>query len=141
MELPLTTEKLIEMTNQLQSEREANLHREIRGGVTRPEYILERLQEDIREAIEKKSGRTHYVYTINAYNYLHKRFGKEDVEKAAMEMGNEYRIMHFPAANAITIDYERNLFSSSGNDAMVVNIHFNLPSPSDQTSSHLGQPK
>jgi hypothetical protein len=140
MELPLTTEKLIEMMNKLRSEREANLHREIRGGVTKPEYILERLQEDIREAIEKKSGRTHYVYALNTYNYLHKRFGKEDVEKAAMEMGREYWRTHFPAANAVTIDYDSGIYGPL-QPAMSLNIHFNLPSPSDQTSSHLGQPK
>jgi hypothetical protein len=139
MELPLTLDKFIEMMNKLQSEREATLHREIRGGVTRPEYILERLQEDVREAIEKKSGRTHYVYTINAYNYLHKRFGKEDVEKAAMEMGREYMAKYFPAANAITIDYGISIYGPLVHE-MTVNIHFNLPVPSDQTSSHLGQP-
>lgn len=138
MELPLTLDKFIEMTNKLRSEREVNLHREVRGGVTRPEYILERLQEDVREAIEKKSGRTHFVYALNTYNYLHTRFGKEDVEKAAMEMGREYWMKHFPAANAITIDYG---IRGSLTPEMVVNIHFNLPSPSSQTSSHLGQPK
>jgi hypothetical protein len=139
MELPLTTEKLIQMTEQIRAERETNLHRAVRGGVSRPEYILERLQRDVQEAIERHSGQRHYSYTLVSYNDLHKRFGEEDVKKAALEMGKEYMATHFPAATSVTINYEYGICGST-HLGMLVNIHFTLPESSDQTSSHLGQP-
>lgn len=140
MELPLTREKLIQMTEQIRSQRDTDLHREVRGGITKPENILKQLQEDIKEAIEKNTGRTQYTYTLNSFNHLHDRFGKKDVEKAALEMGREYIATYFPAANAVTIDYGTSIYGSMLT-TMSVNIHFNLPPPSDQTNSRLGQPK
>jgi hypothetical protein len=140
MELPLTLEKFIQMTEQIRSQRDTDLHREVRGGTAKPETILKQLQEDIKEAIEKSSGRTRYTYTLNTYNYLHDRFGKKDVEKAAMDMGNEYMRKYFPAANAITIDYGTSIYGSMST-TMSVNIHFTLPPPSTQMNTHLGQPK
>lgn len=140
MELPLTTEKFIEMTKNLREQRQAALEREVRGGVANAEYVLNRLKEEVQEAIEKKSGRTHFSYPLVSYHRIHERFGKEDVEKAALKMGQEYMAKYFPAANAITIDYGTSMYSSLSYE-MIVTIHFNLPPLSSQTSSHLGQPK
>lgn len=140
MELPLTREKFIEMTAEIRAQRETALEREVRGGVARAEFILNRLKEEVQEAIEKKSGRTHFSYPLVSYHRIHERFGKEDVEKAALKMGQEYMAKYFPAANAITIDYGISVYGPLSYE-MIVNIHFNLPSPSSQTSSHLGQPK
>lgn len=139
MELPLTRDKFIEMTAEIRAQREAALEREVRCGVAKAEYVLNHLKEEVREAIEKKSGRTHFSYPLISYDRLHERFGKEDVEKAALKMGQEYMLKYFPAANAVTIEYETDIYNSRA--VMTVVVHFNLPPLSSQTSSHLGQPK
>ena len=132
-EFPITMDNLKEMTNQLQKERQASLEREVRSGITRPEYIYDALQREIKEAIEKCSPRTHFSYSIASYNGLDKRFGKEDAEKASLEMGREYMAEHFPCAQTISIHYDTNIYGSGR--VMCVNIHFNLPWLSGQTSN------
>jgi hypothetical protein len=126
-------DNLKEMTIQLQKQRQASLEREVRSGVTKPEYIYDALQREMQEAIEKSSPRTHFSYSIASYNGLDKRFGKDDTEKAALEMGREYMAEHFPCAQTISINYDRNMYGSE--NVMFVNIHFTLPWLSGQTNS------
>ena len=132
-EFPITMDNLKEMTNQLQKQRQASLEREVRSGITRPEYIYDALQSEIKEAIEKGSPRTNFSYSIASYNGLDKRFGKEDVEKAALQMGREYMAEHFPCAQTVSIHYDRNMYGSE--NVMFLNIYFTLPWLSNQTSN------
>lgn len=133
-QFPITTDNLKEMTTQLQKQLQTSLEHEVRIGVARPEYIYDALREKVKESIEKGSVRTDFHLPIASYNGLHRRFKKEHVETAALEMGREYMAKHFPCAQTVTINYDFSLYSSTP-DVLFVNIHFTLPWLSNQTSN------
>lgn len=128
MELPLTWEAIRHTTDALQVQRLFELRAAIHRHVEEPKVILEEFERDLRDSINKNEKRTQFTYTLSTYPYIYATFGKEDTDRAILELANIYIRKHFPIATA-SIDSEGNEHSCR------LYIHFSLPWLSGQTNS------
>jgi len=127
MELPITIDRLQQMTTTLQKQREDRLQKCVTEDVATPQYILSRLHDDLRESIYKKDRKTSFTYDLAKFR-IYSTFGKEDSDKAIQRMLDGYVHMYFPTAQTgiEPIDF----------NSCTAFIQFTLPWLSGQTSSH-----
>jgi hypothetical protein len=128
MELPLTWEAIRHTTDSLQVQRLFEMRAAIQADLEDPKVILQEFERDLRDSINKNEKKTHFTYVLASYPYIYTRFGKDDANKALLEMANNYIRNYFPIATA-TVD------EIDGHSCSVI-IHFSLPWLSGQTSSH-----
>ncbi len=133
MELTLTLQNLREMTDEIQKQREVELHAVVYTDVCAPEIILQQLQEELRRSIEQDDKRTHFTVTLASYYRIYHRFGKKDAHQAILAMATNYRNRHFPTANISISEWEPYMQTYIVN----VTLHFTLPWLLDQRSSRL----
>ena len=128
MELPLTWEAIRHTTDTLKKQRAYEMMLAIHAEVNEPKVILDQFEHDLRDSINKNDKRTRFTYTLATYPRMYSRYGKEDTDRALLEMATNYIRNHFPIATA-TID--------AGEDAhsCCLYIHFSLPWLSGQTNS------
>lgn len=132
MELPLTADKLREMTNFIDMDRELDLMRIVSTDLRSPILVLQQLEQDLKDSIYKKEKRTHFSYELNRYYRIYRTFGKADADHAILKVANDYVCDYFPSA---TVAIE----STDGMSCMLV-LHFSLPWLSGQTNSRPEQP-
>ena len=127
MELPLTWETIRHTTDAMQRQRAEDLKTAIQADIDDPKVILQQLERDLRESINKNEKKTHFTYVLATYPRIYSRFGKDDVNEALLRMANRYLINHFPIATASITEIE-------GHSCCIV-LHFSLPWLSGQTSN------
>lgn len=132
MELPITLDKLQQMTTTLQKQREERLQKCVTEDVATPQYIVSRLQDDVRTSIFKRDRKTSFTYDLAKFR-IYSTFGREDSDKAIQRMLDEYVHTDFPTActGIEPIDF----------NSCTAFIQFSLPWLSGQTNSHPEQPK
>lgn len=128
MDLPITWKSIRHTTDTMQKQRAEDLHAAVHRDVDDPKVILQQFERDLRDSINKNEKKTHFTYVLASYPHIYTRFGKDDANKALLEMANNYIRNHFPIATATIQDHD-------GQTCYVI-IHFNLPWLSGQTSSH-----
>ena len=128
MELPLTWEAIRHTTDSLQVQRLFEMRAAIQADLEDPKVILQEFERDLRDSINKNEKRTQFTYTLSSYPYIYSRFGKEDSNRAILEMGNNYIRKHFPIAT-VSID------AADDEQSCRLYIHFSLPWLSGQTNS------
>jgi hypothetical protein len=127
MELPITWEAIRHTTDAMQKQREQDLKTAVHADIDDPKVILQQFERDLRESINKNEKKIHFTYILATYPHIYSRFGKEDVDKAILEMANNYIRNHFPIATATIQDHD-------GRTCYLI-IHFTLPWLSGQTNS------
>lgn len=127
MELPLTWEAIRYTTDAMQRQRTEDLNTVIHESIDDPHCILQQFERDLRESINKNEKRTQFTYILSSYPRIYSRFGREDTNKALLQMANTYIRKHFPIATAMIDEIEHH--------SCCLSIHFSLPWLSGQTNS------
>lgn len=128
MELPLTWEAIRHTTDTLQVQRLFEMRAAIQADLEDPKIILQEFERDLRDSINKNEKRTQFTYTLSTYPYIYATFGKEDSNRAILDIGNNYIRKHFPIAT-VSID------AADDEQSCRLYIHFSLPWLSGQTNS------
>jgi len=126
---PFTLEKLRYMTALVERGREEELFHMVRSDLRPALSIYRELERDVTDSMYRKENRTEFSYELNSYYRIYSTFGKEDADKAMIDVASEYIRNYFPTATAV-------IESSDGRSCILL-LNFSLPWLSGQTSSPL----